>query len=163
MVRRRSRSSAENEIVSLKIKTSAEVLDFWVKIQKFSGKSETSRTSRKVQRLLRISSESFEFPADDSDFQRRAEMPPTTAGKPQKSGFSGKRLSGGRQRRKSCRASIYPAILLCAPPTKAGSRLQFSNACTAFVLQRANRSYRRIPGFPATDSAGGRWNPQSGR
>jgi len=36
MFSRKSRSSAENEIVSLKIKTSAEVLDFWLKIQKFS-------------------------------------------------------------------------------------------------------------------------------
>jgi hypothetical protein len=71
MFSRKSRSSAENEIVSRKIKTSAEVLDFWLKIQKFSWKSETSRTSRKVQRLLRISSDSFEFPADDSDFHRK--------------------------------------------------------------------------------------------
>jgi hypothetical protein len=71
MFRRKSRSSAENEIVSRKIKTSAEVLDFSLKIQKFSWKSETSTTSRKVRRLLRISSESFEFPADDSDFQRK--------------------------------------------------------------------------------------------
>jgi hypothetical protein len=61
---------AENEIVNRKIKTSAEVLDFRLKIQKFSRKSETSRTSRKVQRLRRISSDSFEFPADDPDFQR---------------------------------------------------------------------------------------------
>jgi hypothetical protein len=70
MFSRKSRSSAENEIVSRKIKTSAEVLDLWLNIQKFSWKSETSRTSRKVPRLRRISSDSFEFPADDSDFQR---------------------------------------------------------------------------------------------
>ena len=39
--------------------------------QKFSWKSETSGTSRKVPGLRRISSDSFEFPADDSHFQRK--------------------------------------------------------------------------------------------
>jgi hypothetical protein len=71
MFSRKSRSSAENEIVSRKIKTSAEFLDFWLKIQKFSSRSETSRTSRKVPGLRRISSDSFEFSADDLDFQRK--------------------------------------------------------------------------------------------
>ena len=71
MLRRKSRSSAENEIVSRKIKTSAEFSALSLKIQKFSWRSETSRTSRKVLGLRRISSDSFEFPSDDSDFQRK--------------------------------------------------------------------------------------------
>jgi hypothetical protein len=71
MLSRKSRSSAENEVVSRKIKTSAEVLDLWLKIQKVIWRSETSRTSRKVPRLRRISSDSFEFQTDDSVFQRK--------------------------------------------------------------------------------------------
>jgi hypothetical protein len=71
MLSRKSRSSAENELVSQKIKTSAEFSNLSLKIQKFSCRFETSRTSRKVLGLRRISSDSFEFPADDSDFQRK--------------------------------------------------------------------------------------------
>jgi hypothetical protein len=73
MLRRKSRSSAENEVVSRKIKTSAEFSDLWLKIQKFSCRLETSRTGRKVPGLRQISGESFEFPAEDSDFQRRGQ------------------------------------------------------------------------------------------
>jgi hypothetical protein len=36
MFGRKSRSPAENGVVSRKIKTSAEFWDFWLKIQKFS-------------------------------------------------------------------------------------------------------------------------------
>src|SRR5436853_717225 len=71
MLSRKFRSSAENEVVGRKIKTSAEFSDVSLKIQKFSWRSETSRTSRKVPGLRRISSDSFEFPADDSNFQRK--------------------------------------------------------------------------------------------
>ena len=71
MFSRKSRSSAENEVVSRKIKTSAEFSDLQLKIEKFSGRSETSRTIRKVPGLPRISSDSFEFPAGDSDLQRK--------------------------------------------------------------------------------------------
>jgi hypothetical protein len=58
----------------------------------------------------------YGFPAKGPKYRRQ--LPASR----RKARFSGKRLSGGRQRRKSCRASIYPAILLCSLPTKAGSR-----------------------------------------
>jgi hypothetical protein len=71
MLSGKSRLSAENAVGGWKIKTSAEFFDLWPKIQKFSGRSETSRTSIKVPGLRRISTDFFEFPADDSDFQRK--------------------------------------------------------------------------------------------
>jgi hypothetical protein len=71
MLRRKSRSPAENEVVGPKIKTSAGFSALSLKIQKVSCRSETPRTSRKVRGLRRISTDSFEFPADDSDFQRQ--------------------------------------------------------------------------------------------
>jgi len=83
--RRKSRSPAENEVVGRKIKTSAGFSVFSLKIQKFSGRSETSRTRKKVPGLRRISSDSFEFPADDSDFQPKGRNAATNSSKPQES------------------------------------------------------------------------------
>jgi len=59
-------------VIGRKIKTSAEFSDLPLKIQKFSWKSETSRTSRKVPGLRRISSD-------------MSETPPTTPAIPQNS------------------------------------------------------------------------------
>jgi hypothetical protein len=71
MLGRKSRTSVENAVVGRKIKTAAELSDLLLRIEKFSCRTETSRTSRKVPGLRRISSGSFEFPADDADFQRK--------------------------------------------------------------------------------------------
>jgi hypothetical protein len=72
MLSRKSRTSVENEVVGRKIKTAAGLSDLSLQIEKFSCRTETSRTSRRVPGLRRISSDSFEFPADDPDFQRQA-------------------------------------------------------------------------------------------
>jgi hypothetical protein len=71
MLSRKSRTSVENEVVGRKIKTAAGLSDLSLQIEKFSCRTETSCTSRKVPRLRRISSD-------------RREMRPTTPSKPQK-------------------------------------------------------------------------------
>jgi hypothetical protein len=71
MLSRKFRTSVEDEVVGRKIKTAAELSDLSLRIEKFSCRTETSRTSRKVPGLRRISSDSFEFPADDPAFQRQ--------------------------------------------------------------------------------------------
>src|SRR5215469_14502638 len=115
MLSRKSRSSAENEVVGRKTKTSAAFSDLRLKIEKFSCRSETSRTSRKVPGLRRISGDSFEFRADDSDLQRQNRNAADKSGQARrKARFAGEVLTGGRQRRKSGRGSIFPAILLCS-------------------------------------------------
>ena len=147
----------ENQNFSRSFGFLAENSKVQLKIWNFTHEQKSSATFTDFQRIFWISGWRFGFPATGPKCRRQ--FPES----PGKAGFSGELLTGGRQRRKSCRSSIFPAILLCSQRRKSKSRYQFSNACTAFVSQLANRLCRRIPGFPAKDSAGGRWNLRSGR
>ena len=129
----------KSQNICRKIRTSGEVLKYLQKFQNFCWKFGTSGEVLKIRQIfwissrslktsgkIRTSAEVFNFRQKFQNFSRNSKFPAEWECTPKtnnpadnspknrrKARFSGERLTG-RQRRKSCRGSICPAILLCS-------------------------------------------------